>query len=349
MESQNIILVSADNQKIEIDTESAQKSNLLKGLISDFNVNKEPIQLPDIKYDILKKVVDYLTYYKDKNPKDIPKPMPSANLSEVIDEWDVKFINSIELDNVFDLINAANYMDIPSLLDLACAKIASLMKGKTSQEIRTMFNIECDLTEEELNLDKFSENIKSLEPYHKEGLELYSNLIHLSLNDLGLENLSNFPEIKCLMILSLKNNKLKGDDLDTIPKLYPNLYKLKISFNQINSIDKLSCLNQLQLKKLEVKENHFTKNDDEYRDKIYKMIPSLIIVDQMQKNGQEIDTSDYGNESSSFNEEEEEEGDDNDEEDSDESDGKDVDSKDSEDDYNEENEDDEGGKKKKKK
>ena len=59
--------------------------------------------------------LDYLTYYKNKNPKDIPKPMPSANLSEIIDEWDVKFINSIELDNVFDLINATNYMDIPSL------------------------------------------------------------------------------------------------------------------------------------------------------------------------------------------------------------------------------------------
>jgi acidic leucine-rich nuclear phosphoprotein 32 family protein A/C/D len=221
--------------------------------------------------------------------------------------------------------------------------------SKFSNELQNLLGKHEPKEIEELNLDKFSENIKSLEPYHKEGLELYCNLIHLSLNDLGLENLSNFPEIKCLMILSLKNNKLKGDDFDTIPKLYPNLYKLKISFNQINSIDKLSCLNQLQLKKLEVKENPFTKNDDEYRDKIYKMIPSLIIVDQMQKNGQEIDTSDYGNESSSFNEEEEEEGDDNDEEDSDESDGKDVDSKDSEDDYNEENEDDEGGKKKKKK
>ena len=221
--------------------------------------------------------------------------------------------------------------------------------SKFSNELQNLLDKHEPKEIEELNLDKFSENIKSLEPYHKEGLELYSNLIHLSLNELGLENLSNFPEIKCLMILSLKNNKLKGDDFDTIPKLYPNLYKLKISFNQINSIDKLSCLNQLQLKKVEVKENPFTKNDDEYRDKIYKMIPSLIIVDQMQKNGQEIDTSDYGNESSSFNEEEEEEGDDNDEEDSDESDGKDVDSKDSEDDYNEENEDDEGGKKKKKK
>ena len=101
-------------------------------------------------FDILKKVVEYLTYYKDKTPKDIPKPMPSASLNEVIDEWDVNFINSIELDNVFDLINAANYMDISSLLDLSCAKIASLMKGKTAQEIRTMFNIECDLSEEEL-------------------------------------------------------------------------------------------------------------------------------------------------------------------------------------------------------
>ena len=217
--------------------------------------------------------------------------------------------------------------------------------SKFGNELQTLLGKHEPKEIEELNLDKFTDNLKSLELYHKEGLELYNNLIHLSLNELGLENLSNFPEIKCLMILSLKNNKLKGDDFDIIPKLYPNLYKLKISFNQINSIDNLSCLNQLELKKIEVKENPFTKNDTEYRDKIYKIIPSLIIVDQMQKNGQEIDTSDYGNESSSYDEEED---DDNDEEESDESDGKDVDSKESLDDYNEENEDDEGGKKKRK-
>ena len=150
METTKLVLVSSDNQKIEIDSESAQKSHLLKGLMTDFNSSQEPIPIPDIKADILNNVVEYLTYYKGKNPKDIPKPMPSANLSEIIDEWDVKFINGIELDSVFDLINAANYMDIPSLLDLSCAKIASLLKGKTAQEIRTMFNIECDLTEEEL-------------------------------------------------------------------------------------------------------------------------------------------------------------------------------------------------------
>ena len=150
MESANIVLISSDNQKIEIDSESAQKSHVLKGLITDYSTQQEPIKIPDIKYDILKKVVEYLTYYKDKVPKDIPKPMPTTNLSELVDEWDVNFINSIDLDNVFDMIKAANYLDITSLLDLSCAKLASLMKGKNAQDIRNMFNIECDLTDEEL-------------------------------------------------------------------------------------------------------------------------------------------------------------------------------------------------------
>ena len=145
----NLTLTSSDNQKIQIDSKSAERSHLLKGLIADYN-QKDDIPLPDIKYDILKKVVEYLAHYKDKEPQQIPKPLPSQDLKEVTDEWDVNFINGMELDSVFDLINAANYMDISSLLDLACAKIASLMKGKSAAEIRAMFNIECDLTEDEL-------------------------------------------------------------------------------------------------------------------------------------------------------------------------------------------------------
>ena len=143
----NLTLTSSDNQKIQIDSKSAERSHLLKGLIADYN-QKDDIPLPDIKYDILKKVVEYLAHYKEKEPQQIPKPLPSQDLKEVTDEWDVNFINGMDLDSVFDLINAANYMDIAPLLDLACAKIASLMKGKSAAEIRAMFNIECDLSED---------------------------------------------------------------------------------------------------------------------------------------------------------------------------------------------------------
>jgi hypothetical protein len=52
-----------------------------------------------------------------------------------VPEWDAKFVD-IEQETLFELILAANYMDVKSLLDLTCAKVASMIKGKTPEQIR---------------------------------------------------------------------------------------------------------------------------------------------------------------------------------------------------------------------
>ena len=78
----------------------------------------------------------------------IQKPLVSPNLVEVVGEWDADFV-SVDQEMVFEIILAANNLDIPSLLDLACAKVASLIKGKTPEEIRETFNIVNDFTPEE--------------------------------------------------------------------------------------------------------------------------------------------------------------------------------------------------------
>lgn len=147
--SKSLTLNSSDNVKVTIDIKSAERSHLLKNLIQEFAIDND-IPMPDIKGDILKKCVEYMTHYKDCEPREIPRPLPSPNLLDVTDEWDVNFISGIDLDSVFDLINASNYLDLKPLLDLACARIASIMKGKTAEEIRNIFNLENDLTEDEI-------------------------------------------------------------------------------------------------------------------------------------------------------------------------------------------------------
>jgi S-phase kinase-associated protein 1 len=74
--------------------------------------------------------------------------LKSVSINEVVQDWYGNYI-SVDRETLFELILAANYMDVKPLLDLCCATIASLIKGKTPEEIRRQFNIINDFTPED--------------------------------------------------------------------------------------------------------------------------------------------------------------------------------------------------------
>eukprot|EP01017_Pseudomicrothorax_dubius_P049925 TRINITY_DN935_c0_g2_i3.p2 TRINITY_DN935_c0_g2~~TRINITY_DN935_c0_g2_i3.p2 ORF type:complete len:131 (+),score=53.75 TRINITY_DN935_c0_g2_i3:306-698(+) len=117
-------------------------------MIEDTGI-EEDIPLPNVKTSILRKILEYCDKHKNDTPPEIEKPLKSNNLYDVVPQWDADFISLPNLEDIFEVILAANYMDIKSLLDLACAKIATLLKGKTPEEIRRQFNIQNDFTPEE--------------------------------------------------------------------------------------------------------------------------------------------------------------------------------------------------------
>ena len=57
-------------------------------------------------------------------------------------KWDADYIDKIgdTRQQLYDLILAANYMDIKSLLHLGCAKVASLIKGQPLEKIKEILD-----------------------------------------------------------------------------------------------------------------------------------------------------------------------------------------------------------------
>merc|ERR1712034_53683 len=82
-------------------------------------------------------IVKYLEHHDGKVPADIEKPIRSVKMEKIVeDEWDAEEINKQTKKAIFQIILGANYMDIKSCLHLGCAKIATLIKGKSPEEIK---------------------------------------------------------------------------------------------------------------------------------------------------------------------------------------------------------------------
>jgi len=105
-----------------------------------------PFPLHNVSINILKNVVEYCTHHVQH-----PTPKSEAKDEKKTDDiipWDKEFC-TVDQATLFELILAANYLDIKPLLDLTCKTVANMIKGKTPEEIRKTFNIKNDFTPEE--------------------------------------------------------------------------------------------------------------------------------------------------------------------------------------------------------
>ncbi|KAJ3356084.1 hypothetical protein HDU83_001998 [Entophlyctis luteolus] len=157
-------ITSSDNQEFTISKEIAYQSVLIKNMLEDAGeADDQPIPLPDVSGVILQKgasstqfrassfsvrykpfrppypVIEYATMHKDDPPAP-PEDEANPKPSEDIDDRDKEFI-TVDQGTLFEIILAANYLGMKNLLDLGCKTVGNMIKGKTIQEIRKMFNI----------------------------------------------------------------------------------------------------------------------------------------------------------------------------------------------------------------
>ena len=149
-------LKTKDGKVFEAEEKCLKNSNFFKGLMNDFPDNDVELEVNQVSSPILSKVIEYLKHYETEKPKEIPRPLTNGDLKQILSKWDYDFIVPMSIEEVIELINAANYLDIIDLVYLAAARLASEMINCGVEEARAKLGIIPDMNEEEIKeIDKF--------------------------------------------------------------------------------------------------------------------------------------------------------------------------------------------------
>ena len=124
-----------------------------------------------------------------------------------------------------------------------------------------------------------------------EGLtESFTGLEVLSLINVGLVSLKNFPKLQSLRKLELSDNRISSGLSHLVNS--PKLTHINLSGNKIKDYEELQPLKELEnLTNLDLFNNDVTATEG-YRDKVFNLIPSLVYLDGFDKDDQEADDDD---------------------------------------------------------
>ena len=129
--------------EIEVTREIMEMSGYLDGMDYDEDEDEDgsDIIIPVyIKTEYLKIVIDFCEKFQQEKFEEIQKPLTSNNLTENgVPKWADDFICSLDLQMLQQMILCANYLDLQPLLQLGSARVASLIRGKTPEEIKEIW------------------------------------------------------------------------------------------------------------------------------------------------------------------------------------------------------------------
>ncbi|KAJ1436305.1 S-phase kinase-associated protein 1-like [Sesbania bispinosa] len=146
--SKKMIVKCSEDEILEVEEALVNASQTLKRLIGDNESRGEKvIILPDISRETLSMINNYVKKHADANAE-LAVGKASKGHKKSLHVWDTEFMK-VDQDTLYKLIMAAQYLKIEDLLDLGCQTVANMIKGKSPDNIREMFNIKNDFTPEE--------------------------------------------------------------------------------------------------------------------------------------------------------------------------------------------------------
>ncbi len=125
--SEDIQLVCKTGEIFSVDKSIAVQSEFISNTMACDQTATEFSLDVDAKQ--MEQAINYMKYHHNNPSKDIEKPLTKP-LEELVDKWDMDFVDSMGNDDLLTLTPIANYLNIRPLLELLCAKLATLLKAE---------------------------------------------------------------------------------------------------------------------------------------------------------------------------------------------------------------------------
>lgn len=139
----DFVLISKESKQFRVNKAHVKISKLIQTTVEQDPTATE-VNIFAVDNATMELIVSYAEHHKGTEPPVIDKPLRSRIMADVCkDKWDAEFIDKVgqNLQCLYDLILAANYMDIKALLHLGCAKVASLIKGQPLERIKDILAV----------------------------------------------------------------------------------------------------------------------------------------------------------------------------------------------------------------
>jgi len=159
-------LRSAEGDTYELPYEAAVLSILVKNTIdvedsddddgdnNDENDRSEEvyeIDIPRVSSNCLALVSEFLKRHATEPMHELQTPLNGTDIDTILasQPWYRNYISDMDRPMVFRIVQAANYMEIQPLLDIACLRVSTELVGKSAEEIRIILNLPKMTPEEE--------------------------------------------------------------------------------------------------------------------------------------------------------------------------------------------------------
>lgn len=123
-----ILQESREGECFEVPVKVARLSQMIDEMFEDDEeMEDKKVPLPNVSSEVLRKVIEFGKHYQEEQMTPIQTPLKSSNIDDLVQKWYADFVD-LPQKQLFELVAAANYLNIKPLLDLTVLAVSILIK-----------------------------------------------------------------------------------------------------------------------------------------------------------------------------------------------------------------------------